>query len=52
MSKLRRKKSTLPNEVKEHQNDDKQTLGSPRKIPRIFERAIENAKKHKIKLVP
>ena len=50
MSKLRRKKLTLPNEEEEH--DDKQTLGSRRKIPRIFDRAIENAKKHKINLVP
>ena len=50
MSKLRRKKFTLQNEEEEH--DDKQTLGSRRRIPRIFDRAIENAKKHKINLVP
>ena len=52
MSKLRRKKLPSPKEVDERMNDDKETLGSVRKIPRIFERAIENAKKHKIKLVP
>ena len=51
MSKLRRKKLTMQNEV-EHKNDDKQTLGYPRTMPRIFGRAIENAKKHKIKLAP
>ena len=52
MSKLRRKKFNLPSEVEEQKNDGNQTQGSPRKMSRIFERAIENAKKHKIKLVP
>merc|ERR1712081_81734 len=47
----------MGNEVQEQMNDDGKTLGSDRndtkmmKNPRIFLRAIENAKKHKIRLV-
>ena len=57
MSKLARRRISKQNEVQEQMIDDGKTNGSDSndtkmlKNPRIFQRAIENAKKHKIRLV-